>query len=88
MVKPAPDRVELDTVIDKGEVFYRTSVYLDQSLVDRFKESFPQQGALKEFFNSCLRKFVEIHEAGRLDAEISETVQSVVEEMKDESLEG
>jgi len=43
--------------------------------VDRFRELYPQRGALKWFVNLCLVKFAEIHDHD-LDREIGEVVEA------------
>ena len=62
---------------------FKTTVDLERSEVEAFRELYPQRGALKHFFNVCLKKFVEIHDHD-YDREIGETVEGALEEIKDE----
>ncbi len=62
---------------------YKTTVELDRASINAFRELYPQRGAMKTFFNTCLEKFLEIHNHD-YDREISETVGATLEEMQEE----
>ena len=62
---------------------FKTTVELERKAVEAFRELYPQRGALKTFFNACLKKLVEIHDHD-MDREIAETVEGALEEIKEE----
>jgi len=61
--------------------YTKTCVELEESSLSRFKEIFPQHGAVKWFFNSCLRKFFEIHDPNVIDEDIRASVEEALGQM-------
>lgn len=61
----------------------KTTVVLEKALIDAFRELYPQRGAMKSFFNKCLRKFVEIHDHDE-EAVVRMAVEEAVKEMEEE----
>jgi len=57
----------------------KTCVDLESDLIERFREIYPQHGAVKWFFNEALRNFVEIHDPERVSEEIRESVKEALE---------
>lgn len=82
-VKDPRDIKDSPAVMRKGEHFYRTSIELDSEAAETFREFFPHHGALKDFVNSCLRKFVQLHEPKDIDSEIEATVLAAIEGMQE-----
>lgn len=62
---------------------YKTSVTLDESLVERFRSYYPQNGSLSWFFNECLKTFIKIH-AIEFDEEMKQTVEEALKEISEE----
>jgi hypothetical protein len=54
----------------------KTTLSIDVEAKKKFREFYPQNGALQWFLNECLRKFVQIHDP-KVDLEIEDTVQRV-----------
>ena len=54
----------------------KTSMEIDVEAKEKFREFYPQNGALQWFVNECLKKFVQIHDP-KVDLEIHDTVQRV-----------
>lgn len=67
-------------VMRKGTPYFKTTVELDRRNVELFRVFYPQHGALKDFFNKCLDKFVQIHESTE-DKDITTAVNETMEEM-------
>ena len=63
---------------------YKTTVELERHLVENFRELYPQRGALKTFFNACLKRFAEVHDHESMSRELSITVEEAVEDLKEE----
>lgn len=62
--------------------FSKTSIDINRDLLDKFKEIYPQRGAVKHFINKVLEIFVESHE-GTLNDEIKRAVMSAEETLQD-----
>lgn len=69
-------------IMRKGKAFFKTTVELDREKVELFRIYFPQHGALKEFLNNALNKFVEIYEP-TVDRDLNTAVMDTVEEMRE-----
>lgn len=68
-------------VLRKGKSYFKTTVELNRDSVELFRVFYPQHGALKEFLNNALRKFVEIHEP-TMEKDLSEAVEATIDELR------
>ena len=62
----------------------KLSVDVESPLLDRFREVYPQHGAMKWFFNTVLRNFLEIHDPERIHEEISMAVDVALESFEED----
>jgi len=65
----------------KGPKFKRTNVEINEEHLKRFKELFPQNGALKWFLNGCFAEFFVRYEYD-VDKDIRESVEAAIGRMK------
>lgn len=76
------EKVEEGPVImRKGKTFFKTTIELNKENVELFRVFFPAHGALKEFLNNALAKFVAIHEP-TADRDLTEAVEATVNDMR------
>jgi hypothetical protein len=68
----------------------KVCVDIETPLIDRFREIYPQHGAIKWFFNEVLRAFIEIHDPEKVPDELRQAAQAALdsnyEEEDDERL--
>ena len=62
--------------------YTKVNIQVEESLLKRFREVFPQHGSLKWFINECFRKFYERYEVGA-DEAIRDSVAAALEGLKD-----
>ena len=66
---------------------YRTTIDLDKESVAKFRQHYPQRGALNWFFNSCLAHFVSIHTFNEQDEINAAVEKALVSHLNSESKE-
>jgi hypothetical protein len=57
----------------------KVCVDIETDLIDRFREIYPQHGAIKWFFNEALRAFIEIHDPEKVPDEIRQAAQAALD---------
>lgn len=68
--------------------FKKTTFEIDREKLEAFREIYPQQGATKWFFDSCLTAFIKLAKEGKIESLTEQLFENTVKDASTRMAEG